>query len=563
MSKVDHWIDEMGRGVTASPAARKRNGVHYTPPAVVNYLVERTLGPLLAGQSLARGVRLRVLDPACGAGAFLLGAYDYLLRWYADRWQRPLDFKERRRILVEHIYGVDIDPNAVNAARGWLRRRMTAEEIADCRLQIADGGNADFLKRNLRCGDTLRDRPAPGVTGRPGAFHYTAAFSEVFAGEAPGFDVVTGNPPYVSYSGRQAAPLEPALRRFYGKRYAARGWLCAHGLFILRGIELTRDRLAFIVPGQVGHLAGYQPLRDRLTEQCEVTDVRYWGEDVFPGVVGPAMTFIAQKETRSVSKRRRARSVSEGGRLASVSDGIWRATVQTDRRTPSQAERLLQKIVAQGESLGQSVADPGVHTGNCAKKLIADRPGAEGEWVPVLEGKQIGRYTCVPPCKLVRLDYEANKARGEYFTIRPRKKYEEAAFVIRQTAAYPMVGPRRGATYFRNSLLALYPRPNLPERDIYFVVALLNSRLMRWVYQRLVPESGQKAFPQVKVKSLRALPIKRRDMASRREQTLMQEVARLAERSVQGGEDNDSAIEDRVAQLFAIGPRESLRGSPA
>lgn len=100
---------------------------------------------------------------------------------------------------------------------------------------------------------------------------------------------------------------------------------------------------------------------------------------------------------------------------------------------------------------------------------------------------------------------------GEYFTIRPEKKYSAARFVIRQTAAYPIVGPRQHTMYFRNSLLALYD-PN-DERDVRYIVGLLNSRLLRYVYQRTVPEARQKAFPQVKVRSLRQLPIRSIDFS--------------------------------------------------
>ena len=74
-----------------------------------------------------------------------------------------------------------------------------------------------------------------------------------------------------------------------------------------------------------------------------------------------------------------------------------------------------------------------------------------------------------------------------------------------------MVGPRRHADYFRNSLLALY-RPK-DGTDVRYLVGLLNSRLMRYAYSRMVRESRQKAFPQVKVGSLRKLPIRSIDPA--------------------------------------------------
>jgi hypothetical protein len=114
--------------------------VYYTPRPLVEAVVARTLGPLLEGQTPA-GVKLQVVDPSCGRGAFLLGAYEFLLGWYlrqyvtegpeahADRslpalvrtpegWR--LTRAERRRILLRHVFGVDTDAEALAAAKAAL-----------------------------------------------------------------------------------------------------------------------------------------------------------------------------------------------------------------------------------------------------------------------------------------------------------------------------------------------------------------------------------------------------------------------------------------------------------
>ena len=101
------------------------------------------------------------------------------------------------------------------------------------------------------------------------------------------------------------------------------------------------------------------------------------------------------------------------------------------------------------------------------------------------------------------MDYLAND--DEYFWIRPLETYQRAPFVIRQTARHPIVGPKNTTEYFRNSLLALYEPDN--GYDIHYVVGLLNSRLFRFLYTTAVRESAQASFPQVKVRSLRDLPV--------------------------------------------------------
>ena len=123
--------------------------------------------------------------------------------------------------------------------------------------------------------------------------------------------------------------------------------------------------------------------------------------------------------------------------------------------------------------------------------------------VGLLEGKPVQRWRCDPPAKTLKLDYRADD--GEYFTIRPLETYRRARFVIRQTARHPIVGPKRGTEYFRNSLLALFDPDN--GYDVGYVVGLLNSRLIRFLYTTSVRESAQASFPQVKVGSLRDLPV--------------------------------------------------------
>ena len=121
------------------PEVKKAGGVFYTPTYIVEYIVKNTVGKLLDGKTPKKAENLRILDPACGSGSFLLGAYQYLLdwhlKWYIEnnpekhaREKRPalysgqggawhLTTAERKRILLNNIYGVDIDSQAVEVTK--------------------------------------------------------------------------------------------------------------------------------------------------------------------------------------------------------------------------------------------------------------------------------------------------------------------------------------------------------------------------------------------------------------------------------------------------------------
>jgi len=416
-----------------------------------------------------------------------------------------LTTKERTRVLLNSVFGVDIDQQAVEVTKLSLL------------LKVLEGGSPDALQRefwaahervlpdlgsNIKCGNSVigpdyYERAQLAIfdqeeKDRINAFEWQTEFKEII--DAGGFDAVIGNPPYLSYSGRQAIEIPTEEREYFASHYAWEGWVTSHGLFIERSVrDLSAELVSLIVPDQVGHLDGYRAVRDAVMRHSRLREVRYWGERVFRGVVTPALTFVADRthigETKIISGPGQER-------LRGIRDG--------DPWIVSALGELVPKLRKRSLSLGDLVADPGVHTGNCSKQLIQDVAPDGKTTVPVLEGKQVARYSCQVPTKSLNVGYRARP--GEYFTIRPRERYAAASFVIRQTAAYPIVGPREHAEYFRNSLLALYsPKDGM---DVRYVVGLLNSRLIRLIYSQTVRESQQKAFPQVKVRSLRDLPIR-------------------------------------------------------
>lgn len=521
--------------IDQKPEVRKAGGVYYTPTYVVDYIVQNTVGRLVEASDPESASSIRVLDPACGSGSFLLGAYRFLLdwhlRWYVanrDRFKRKyrdriyegigaqwlLTSAEKKRILRNNIFGVDIDPQAVEVTKLSLLLKVLENEnneTIEAQLRLLSERALPDLSDNIKSGNSLISTDYgqaqeelflnDAENERVNAFNWELEFPMIFGrGPSSGFDVVIGNPPYLSYSGRQAVDLSDSEREYLFSEYRSTRWPTAHSFFLERAVTtLSRRIVGFIVPDQVGHLAGYEPLRKILQEEAGVVEVRYWGEKVFEDAITPALTVILDKDFRGKTAIVEQNASRWVGHLA---EPLWKGPGP---------KTLLARLRRNTETLGTLVRDPGVHTGNCSAKLIIPLDDAEPGDVPVLEGKQISRYSCQTPQRMLRLGYNAK--RDEYFTIRPKEKYERAEFLIRQTAAYPIVGPRKHAVYFRNSLLALYPP--LDQRDIRYLVGILNSKLMRFVYMHTVAESHQKAFPQVKIAALRSLPVRTVNLADR------------------------------------------------
>lgn len=503
---------------------RKAGGVYYTPVYIVDYIVKNTVGELLKNKTPKQISELSVLDPACGSGSFLIGAYQYLMDWYRDWYAKNdakknekkkliykdnsggwrLTLEERKRILVSHIYGVDIDKQATEVAKlSLLLKALEAPE----QKSLFNERLLPELDKNIKCGNALigtdyfsgQMLPDTEEMARINPFDWDGkdGFPEIMS--RGGFDAVIGNPPYISYSGRQSEKLPSVIEKYYRNKYSSMKWPTTHSLFIEQSVKNISQRFtAFIIPDQVGHLDGYKSIREIIMKNTKLKDIKYWGEEVFSDATTPALTFIADKNYKGDINIKPFNNIASTVKLNP--GDTWRPI--------NMNQKLIDKLEVGTFKLGNLVADPGVHTGNCSPKIIINEPTANS--VLVLEGKQIDRYLCLKPNKYLRLDYKPKA--GEYFTIRSEKKYSDASFVIRQTAPYPIVGPRFYTSYFRNSLLALY---NPQDIHIYYIVGLLNSKLIKWLYGQIVQESKQKAFPQVKVKSIRALPIKLIDLSKK------------------------------------------------
>ena len=151
------------------PEVRKAGGVYYTPKYIVDYIVEQTIGKLVEGKTPAQVSKLRILDPACGSGSFLIGAFERLQKYYIDYYTAnpkknkgylrkdydgnlKLDVLLKGKILEENIYGVDIDPQAVDITEFSLYVKMFEGEA---NLPMLAGTYLPDLRKNVKCGNSL------------------------------------------------------------------------------------------------------------------------------------------------------------------------------------------------------------------------------------------------------------------------------------------------------------------------------------------------------------------------------------------------------------------------
>lgn len=464
---------------------RRRSGSHYTPRELSEKAVTMALEPLFheLGPVVtpARILELKICDPAMGSGAFLLAASRVLGERLTAAWERhgmpelPSGVSPRaharKLVLRECLYGVDKDYVAVELCRLslWLEAGASGQPFT-------------LFDHALRHGDSLIDLELPHVNAMPEQappFCWETAFSKVFARKnAPGFDAIVGNPPWISYAGRAAQPLEPALKAHYEEHYEAfAGYRNLQGLFVERSAKLLRPggRLGLVLPSSMSEQHGYGPTRLAHDKLCAVDDdLPDLGEDGFDGVVQPCMILLSTRRATAVLQKVPVPWPVERPDL----DEVSRAIVAKMNRAPLPSHLF-------GERGFQTMADDA--------REMSPVPTTR-HTMPFRAGSDVTPFRRRSP------SLYADPARVPS-RFRTPGHFDAVRVLVRQTARIPLAALSDGLP-FRNSVLAAFEDASHPAE---FLVAYLNSSPIRWLHYMRHRDARQ-GLPQVKIGHLRAIP---------------------------------------------------------
>ncbi|MCK4600810.1 Eco57I restriction-modification methylase domain-containing protein [Candidatus Bipolaricaulota bacterium] len=331
--------------VEDKPEVKKAGGVYYTPTYIVDYIVKHTVGKLLGNKTPKQVEELRILDPACGSGSFLLGAYqtllDWHLKWYAEhdaekhaKGRQPKVFRgpggdwrlttaERKRILLNNIYGVDIDTQAVEVTKLSLLLKVLEGENAETigqSLRLFHERALPDLADNIKCGNSLIGPDFyegkqlslidEGERYRINAFDWNAEFPEIM--QAGGFDAVIGNPPYIRVSN-----VPEAMRPYLYESYNVAHRFDIYVAFVDKGFDLLNSKgiMGFILPNKFMTSEYGAPLRSRLSSESGVLEVvDFEDSQVFRGATTyTCLLFLSKAPQNEVSySMAKATSESEG-----------------------------------------------------------------------------------------------------------------------------------------------------------------------------------------------------------------------------------------------------------
>ncbi len=448
--------------IEEKPEVRKAGGVFYTPAYIVDRIVEKTIGKLVEGKTPRQVSNLRIVDPACGSGSFLVGAYDYLLDWHR-RWyvadgpekhrkvlyegpggEWRLVNEEKRRILKNNIHGVDIDPQAVEVTKLSLLLKVLEGETDQSVTRQLSGMQERALPDlddNIKWGNSLigpdfYDKTQASLLGeeeeyRINVFPWEDAFPEVFGGRNPGFDAVIGNPPYIRIQSlKEFAPIEV---EYYKEAYrtAARGNYDIYVAFVEKGLSLLNHngRLGFILPHKFFNAQYGVTLRAMISEGRHLAGLVHFGDkQVFAGATTyTCLMFLTKSSNKEFSFQKaddlvawRIKGEVREGKVRSerVTDNPWNffagpgapLATRLTSHYPS-LEEVASIYVGVQTSADNVFILTGEETGNdhvtCYSKSLGRLVTLEKSGLlPIVSGTDVKRYAPLPARQWVIFPYD-------------------------------------------------------------------------------------------------------------------------------------------------------------
>jgi len=494
--------------VTESHARRKEHGIYYTPPYIVDYIVRNTLGELLKRRRPNEVETIKVLDPACGSGSFLIKSFDLLNEYWKEKdkdyAQAQLDisgqgatFTRKVNILRNNVFGVDLDKQAVEIAQLNLL------------LKIAEKGHRlPLLQQNIKCGNSLIDDPE--VAGYK-AFMWEEDFKEIK--DKGGFDVVIGNPPYVFSRNF----ISDSYKKYFSKNYETFEYQPdLYIAFLEKAIKLVKHNgfIGLIVPNAWFGNLRTKRIRKFVLENTTILKVIYCPKETFNMGVETAILILQNKKYKQskegimVYGYDRATNLAEYGEVFQYSlmankdcklnfrltENILKVILKIERNTKPLTEfcDITRGVNAYDKYRGQS------------EDIIKNRKyhsdhKIDETYVPELKGKNVSRnsYSWNGKSWIKYGKWLAAPRDPKYFT--------GERIILRQIPSKRLISTIIKEDFcIDQTVFIAKPKQNLLYLN--YLLGIINSELMAY-YFKYRNEELDEVFPKVKLEQFKNIPI--------------------------------------------------------
>lgn len=542
--------------VEEKPEVKKAGGVYYTPRYIVEYIVKQTVAKKLEGKKPSQVKSLTICDPACGSGSFLVGAYKYLLDWYLSEYMKDeevlakekksgtvidttnglsLSLDEKQRILTTHIFGVDIDAQAVEVTKLSLYLQMLdgeGRQIKDKLTTLFRDSDLHVLPNlsdNIKCGNSLIGSDFytnqelslfdDEAMYKINAFDWDKQFPEIF--KKGGFECIIGNPPYVFARESDEKGMDDISKNYYyNKFFVAQYQINLYHLFVEQGSNLLSSKgvFSYIIPNNWLTINTNQELRTLVFKKANVSVLNFRYK-VFDGANTDTsiLVFENNEKTRKASlydvpEKFKVEFVKEIDSNSLLKQGKF--IVNIDMYKNEKYEALEKKIELKSKTLFPKYAnvkaalqayEVGKGTPVCTEEMkdnrvYHSREKIDDDYYRYLQGDDVCRYALNWSGEFLK--YGKNLAAPRKFHL-----FSSPRILVRQIPSKPPYCIN--AVYTEETILN--DRNSMNVIDIQcnpmFIMAILNSRAVSFWFEHKFGKLQRELYPQFKVNELKIFPI--------------------------------------------------------
>lgn len=522
-------IEELKKSISGEEfdqkkSKRKKDGIFYTPQYITKYIVENSIKNWLDDkrkelgeddlpklnekdyifdiakknytknyrkhiefwQQYREAVRnIKVIDPACGSGAFLITAFEFLLNYNKYLDDKIFDlvgtsdlFSDRtKEILQNNIFGVDLNKESVEITKLslWLK-------TADKNKTLAS------LENNIKCGNSLIDDPE--IAGDL-AFNWEKEFPEVFANG--GFDIVVGNPPYVLC---QPSNTSEQTLKFYNGFEVSSYKIDLYHLFFEKGIILSKNNayISFITPNTYLVNKYNLKLREFILKNTQIKEIINYKNIVFEDANVDVSTIILKKiNSSNESIKILLSSKNENKIILEKNQNDWlkdsERIFNLKKEFPINFSNCISLKEIAKTYFGIQAFD---------KKSSISLKKENEKYLPIIDGADIFRYQIAKYNQYFNFIDDNIKSGGDY------KVYEKERIVVRQIGKTPIIGYCGANILTSNTIYNIFSTTD--KFDLKYLFSLLNSKLLKkyWEYKY---NDNKNLFPKIKGYQLDDLPL--------------------------------------------------------
>lgn len=478
----------------------------------------------------AEVAKLKIIDIACGSGSFLIEVYNQLLDYHTKYYNEfpdktkkgdietregktVLSLKKRQEILVNNIYGVDIDFQATEVTQLSLYLKLLEDVTMNDAFQysLLKEKILPDLKSNIVCGNSLIGRDILEGKLFDDETEHTLKpmnFEDVFPDIMlrGGFDVVVGNPPYSTVTDEHIK--EYVINRFS----SAEGRFDTFELFIQRAINLCRNKgkLGYIIPNTLLTNLYSRKLRKFILDSTTIEQIVNFGIDVFTDPTIHTCIIITSRENPEKNAVKVKKQITQVAQL-SLNPDFELSQTQFENNPnyifdiffDPETRLISNKLFINAKQLGEiCFIRQCIKTGDDEKYVKKSDVTPDKKWKSTLRGRSIERY--VTHETNLFLKYGPWLARNW----KNKSFYETQKIAIRETGNRIISTLDIENRYFLSSLYAIYPKSVTEQLSLKFILGILNSNLATYFVKKTALELTKGAFTKVRTNQLAKLPIR-------------------------------------------------------